>query len=98
MKADWNLPFIEEFTTFPRTGNGYYDDQVDTASVGYTKLTGKRTYSATWGRGVRSSIGMGDKSVGSAGHAPITSSRSSGNPTGGTVKRARAGITFGRRQ
>lgn len=48
MEADWNEAFIDEFGSFPK---GDHDDQIDTASVGYSKLAGKKTYSATWGRG-----------------------------------------------
>lgn len=43
----WNAAFIKEFDEFPAGPN---DDQVDTASAGYTFLTGKKVYSATWGR------------------------------------------------
>lgn len=42
----WNEAFIREFDSFP----GAYDDQVDTASAGYQKLSGKRIFSASWGR------------------------------------------------
>lgn len=45
-EGSWNKAFIKEFDDFP----GEYDDQIDTASAGYTKLTGKKVYSATWGR------------------------------------------------
>lgn len=48
VQAHWNDLFISEFGSFP---GGDHDDQVDTASVGFMKLAGKRTYSATWGRG-----------------------------------------------
>lgn len=42
----WNETFVREFDTFP----GEYDDQVDTVSAGYLKLSGKKLFSATWGR------------------------------------------------
>lgn len=45
--AAWNQRFVQEFDVFP----GEYDDQVDTAAAGYTKMAGKKLYSATWGRG-----------------------------------------------
>jgi len=46
LQGHWNREFVLEFDTFP----GNFDDQVDTVSIGYTKLTGKKLYSATWGR------------------------------------------------
>lgn len=75
LKADWNKDFIEEFGTFGNK-SAPHDDQIDTAAIGYTKLSGKKVYSATWGRG----------------QTPISSGRSD------AVKRAKAGITFGRRR
>lgn len=42
----WNAPFIREFDTFP----GEYDDQVDTTGAAYVVLTGRKVFSATWGR------------------------------------------------
>lgn len=47
LKGPWNEDFVSEFGSFP---GGDYDDQVDTCSIGFTKLSGKRTFSATWGR------------------------------------------------
>lgn len=46
LEAAWVPAFVHEFDTFP----GMYDDQVDTVAAAYTKLTGKKLYSATWGR------------------------------------------------
>jgi len=46
VKAPWNEEFIEEFDSFP----GMFDDQVDTASIAYTYLSGKQVFTATWGR------------------------------------------------
>jgi len=46
LKGEWNSDFYQEFDSFP----GLYDDQIDTVGAGYTKLSGKRVYSATWGR------------------------------------------------
>lgn len=46
VEGAWNTTFIQEFDEFP----GQFDDQVDTASAGYTKLTGRKIFSATWGR------------------------------------------------
>lgn len=51
LSGSWNEAFISEFDTFP----GAYDDQIDTAGAGYTKLSGKRVYSASWGRTKNSS-------------------------------------------
>src|SRR5262249_46688490 len=44
--AEWNREFLTEFDEFPA---GRHDDQVDTVAAAYTKLTGKRVYSATSG-------------------------------------------------
>lgn len=46
MSGSWNIQYIQEFDTFP----GLYDDQIDTTGAAYTKLTGKKLYTATWGR------------------------------------------------
>lgn len=82
LKGSWNQDFINEFTTFPRTGNGYHDDQVDTAAIGYTKLSGKKIYSATWGRNLKeAALRQNDVS-----------------PAKGASRRPKAGITFGRRK
>lgn len=43
----WNETFKREFDAFP---GGAFDDQVDTVSAGYQKLSGKRIFSASWGR------------------------------------------------
>lgn len=45
-RAGWNQAFIDEFDEFP----GMFDDQIDTAAAGYTYLSGKKIFSATWGR------------------------------------------------
>lgn len=47
VRGQWNKDFVKEFGDFP---NGDYDDQVDTAAIGYVKLSGKRTFSVSWGR------------------------------------------------
>lgn len=47
VEGPWNDAFIAEFDSFP---GGSYDDQIDTAGAAYTKLTGKKVYSASWGR------------------------------------------------
>jgi len=44
--SSWNQAYVNEFDTFP----GQFDDQIDTTGVAYTKLTGKKLYTATWGR------------------------------------------------
>lgn len=46
LRGDWNQAFIDEFDEFP----GLFDDQVDTAAAGYSYLSGKQVFSATWGR------------------------------------------------
>jgi len=47
VRGPWNDDFIKEFDAFP---SGQHDDQIDTAGAGYTILTGKKIYSASWGR------------------------------------------------
>jgi predicted phage terminase large subunit-like protein len=47
LKGSWNEEFISEFGRFP---DGDHDDQIDTAAIGFTKLSGKKTFSASWGR------------------------------------------------
>lgn len=51
LEGAWNNAFIKEFGSFP----GAYDDQIDTAAVCYQKLTGKKVFSASWGRKAKSS-------------------------------------------
>lgn len=46
IKGPWNKGYVKEFDEFP----GDFDDQVDTTSAAYTKLSGKKIFSATWGR------------------------------------------------
>lgn len=46
VEGKWNNAFVKEFDTFP----GAFDDQVDTAAAGYTQLSGKKAFSASWGR------------------------------------------------
>lgn len=43
----WNKAFVKEFDQFPAS---IHDDQVDTASAGYVRLSGKKIFSAAWGR------------------------------------------------
>lgn len=43
----WHDVFSKEFETFP---GGQNDDQVDTVAGAYTFLSGKKIYSASWGR------------------------------------------------
>lgn len=47
IKGAWNAAFISEFGTFPV---GDHDDQVDNAAIAYTKMSGKTSYRASWGR------------------------------------------------
>lgn len=47
VKALWNQIFIDEFKDFPGSD---YDDQVDITSIAYNKMSGKSSYSASWGR------------------------------------------------
>jgi predicted phage terminase large subunit-like protein len=47
VRGAWNAAYRAEFKSFP---GGDHDDQIDVSSVGYTKLTGKKVFSAAWGR------------------------------------------------
>lgn len=47
LRGEWNEEFKREFQDFP---GGEHDDQIDTAAIGYVKLSGKKTFSASWGR------------------------------------------------
>lgn len=46
-ELSWHKTFKEEFKTFPA---GEHDDQIDTAAAGYNLLSGKKMYTASWGR------------------------------------------------
>lgn len=43
----WVQPFVDEFTTFPEGG---HDDQMDAVSAAYNDASGKKPFSAAWGR------------------------------------------------
>lgn len=45
--ATWHKNFVGEFETFP---GGENDDQIDTAAAGYNYLSGKKIFTASWGR------------------------------------------------
>lgn len=47
LEGSWNDAFSKEFDSFPGGAN---DDQIDTASAGYVHLSGKKVFSAAWGR------------------------------------------------
>lgn len=47
IKGSWNKDFKTEFDSFPGGAN---DDQVDTVSAAYLELSGKKLFSASWGR------------------------------------------------
>src|SRR5690606_19292781 len=51
IEGPWAETFLKEFDSFP---GGEFDDQIDTASAGYQRLSGKRLFSASWGRNVKS--------------------------------------------
>lgn len=86
----WNDPYKKEFDSFP---GGDYDDQVDTSAAGYQKLSGKKVFSASWGRKPSASLQPSGPSTSDIRRAQISLSRKSGN---GPVKRI-SGATFGRR-
>lgn len=48
VRGHWNKAYALEFDSFP---GGAYDDQVDTTAAAYTQLSGKKIFSAVWGRG-----------------------------------------------
>lgn len=70
LKGSWNAKFLEEFKYFPK---GDHDDQIDTASIGYQKLVGKKSFSVTWGRHLK----KGTQLVNSAGQ-PLKKKKSAG--------------------
>lgn len=47
IEGKWQDYFAREFESFP---NGAFDDQVDTVAAGYNHLSGKKIFSATFGR------------------------------------------------
>lgn len=47
VQAPWNTAWVDEYDEFPA---GDHDDQVDTCSIGYTVLSGKKLLRASWGR------------------------------------------------
>lgn len=49
-ELSWHTTFKEEFKLFPA---GQNDDQVDTAAAGYNLLSGKKAYTASWGRVIK---------------------------------------------
>ena len=80
--GDWIKPFKAEFDSFPGGSN---DDQVDTAAAGYNHLTGKKIYSASWGR----------KKVGSSANSKKLQQTQIKMSLTTSVRRSRT--TFGRR-
>ena len=80
--GSWAETFLKEFDSFP---GGEFDDQVDTVSAGYQKLSGKRLFSASWGRNVKAThksnrLETGKAMVSMAARGPVR------------------GATFGRRE
>lgn len=47
VQSSWNTEWVNEYDDFP---GAEHDDQVDTASIGFTWLTGKRLRRIAWGR------------------------------------------------
>jgi predicted phage terminase large subunit-like protein len=82
LAGPWNEKFIREFDSFPAGEN---DDQVDTASAGYSFLSGKKVFSSTWGRKRKNSRTANSNELKRAQFATSSSGR-----------RTR-GATFGRR-
>jgi predicted phage terminase large subunit-like protein len=46
----WNQAFRDEFETFPPSNKGIHDDMIDPTAFAYSKLTGKKSLSVSWGR------------------------------------------------
>ena len=82
LEGSWNRDFIGEFDTFP----GQYDDQVDTVSSGYTWLSGKKLYSATWGR----------KDQGAGGASDIRYTQKKQREAQHSLGKRTSGVTWGR--
>lgn len=57
LSAPWNQAFVDEYDEFPA---GEHDDQVDTCSIGYTKLSGKTHLRSSWGRDNKSGTEIPD--------------------------------------
>ncbi|HEY4385356.1 MAG TPA: phage terminase large subunit, partial [Ktedonobacteraceae bacterium] len=53
VRAHWNASFINEMITFP---DGVNDDQVDSTSLGYSKLMGRRYKGVTWNGAAQSVV------------------------------------------
>ena len=88
----WNQAFVNEFETFPSSNKAIHDDMIDAAAAGYTKLTGKKSLSVSWGRPKTSA-------------ASISTTRRSGTRNSNQIKAAQAefatmsrvkGATWGR--
>lgn len=88
LRAKWNDAFIAEFNEFP---GGMFDDQVDTAAAGYTKLTGRKTFSASWGR---KAVDWSKSGQGARKRAFATMNLAASR---GGMSGSRTGATFGRR-
>jgi predicted phage terminase large subunit-like protein len=78
--ASWNKEYIDEFNEFP----GDFDDQIDTTSAAFTKLTGKKFFTASWGRNLPSdntkkSLGGAQKASFSLGRRAASWGRSNYN-------------------
>jgi len=79
----WNESFLKEFDEFPGSA---HDDQVDTASAGYTELTGKVVYTAAWGRSGASGSTRNSHAIEQASRENVVSF-STGRVTGATFGR-----------
>jgi predicted phage terminase large subunit-like protein len=79
----WNETWDKEFDSFP---GGENDDQVDTVGAGYQKLSGKRIFSASWGRAAK----KGTANSNATKQASVSMSLRSRGPV--------RGATFGRRR
>lgn len=87
----WNTAFVREFDAFP----GVNDDQVDTASAGYITLSGKKVFSASWGRNT-SQLGVSKPSTRTcSGTENSTAIKQAQFNAAGSVRK---GVTFGRRR
>lgn len=84
--ANWQKNFVSEFEDFP---GGQNDDQVDTAAAGFVYLSGRKVYTASWGRKSRDD-GSNKKNSRKIRQASFMMSTRARTET--------VGITFGRRR
>ncbi len=73
LTGPWVDAYIAEFDSFP----GVFDDQVDTTSAGYTLLSGRKVYSAAWGRNKKTPTAANSRAIARASFGLSVSSQPS---------------------